>query len=706
MDEHSLDPGGEISCSMTAVLVNLVRASGGQSAVDALLKESGCSQEASYLETVGNWIAADQAVALLEAGVRITGDPTFAERVGQGAVRQHAGSPVATVLRSLGSPEMVLAQITQTAAKFSTITEMDATEAGPGRVVVHARARPGQRRHRQLCDWARGLLSTPPELFGLGSARVHETECQARGGTQCIYEVTWDAARAEQARDPEQRVTALEIQLSAMAERLQSAYATAGDLISTDDVHTVLDRIVERAAREVRAPEYMLAIRPGPLGELQVYSRGIDGVEARELAEMALDPDQLLPDSLICVEVTSSRRDYGRLIARQPQGTDFFPQERLVLSLYAKHAAAVLDMTVALHEASRRHEQVSALLSLAHALAHAGTTQEISRRLAEALPSVVDCDRAAVWLWDERREVLCSAHTWGFPAAEAELHRQTEVDAQATPILERVLTSDEPLFLTADSEDAFMRSILRDLGAAAVVLAPIIHRTEFLGILTVSVVDHRERLRQVPELRERLTGVAALASPAIKNGRLVDELAFKASHDALTGVLNRIGFGQLFEHAVTEARDHEEVIGLLFVDLDGFKDINDVHGHDAGDELLRQVAGRLAELIRGSDVVARLGGDEFAVILTDVASVDEVEMIARRVRAAFAEPFHLTPSSPPIFIGASVGAAVWPDEGHTAEALVRYADAAMYRDKTRGRQSTDVEAPDDEPQAERRDARP
>ena len=124
-------------------------------------------------------------------------------------------------------------------------------------------------------------------------------------------------------------------------------------------------------------------------------------------------------------------------------------------------------------------------------------------------------------------------------------------------------------------------------------------------------------------------------------------------------------------------------MGLLFVDLDGFKEINDAHGHDAGDELLRQVAERLAEVVRGGDTVARLGGDEFAVILGDVASVAEVHAVADRVRAAFAAPFRITEAGPAIPIGASVGTAMWPDEGQTAESLLRYADLAMYRDKAR-----------------------
>ncbi len=670
---------------MTAVLVQLLRTGAGAAAVDAVLAQSACPHDVQYLETVGNWIDVELAMALLEAAVRVTGDPTFAQRVGEGAVRRHAGSPVATLLRSLGSPEAVLAQITRTASKFSTVTDMDATEVGPGRAIVRAVTRPPHRRHLLHCEWARGLLSTPPELFGLGPARVHESRCQARGDPECLYHVTWDAQQAEQARDPEQRVTALEAQLKAMSERLESAYATAADLVSPDEVATVLERIVERAAREVRAPQYVLAIRPEPLGELGVFARGIEPDEAAEIAAAALDPERALEDSLICVEVTSSRRDYGRLIARQPQGADFFAQERLALSRYAKHAAAVLDMAVALHESARRHANVSALLSLAAALAHAGTTEEIARRLAEAMPRVIDCDRAAVWQWDERERTLRSGQTWGYLPAQAERHRAACLHLDSSPILTRLLATRDPQFLTVDAEDdPEVSGLLRELGSAATAIAPIVQRDEFLGVLTVSVVSEPERLRQAPELSEQLQGIASLAGPALQNGRLVDALAFQASHDALTGTLNRIGFGQVFDGAVAGARRSDGAIGLLFVDLDGFKEINDIHGHDVGDELLRHVAGRLSELVRGSDRVARLGGDEFALIFTDIDSLDELAAVAARVRAAFEVPFHLAPGSAPILVGASVGEAAWPDAGHTVEALVRYADAAMYRDKARG----------------------
>ena len=403
------DTGRHLCCTMTAVLLQLVRRTGGEASVAALLEQAGSKHEASYLESAENWISLDEACALLAAGVQVTGDPTFPRRVGEHTLKQHSGTQVATLLRSLGSLEAVLAAVAQTGAKVSTVTDMEAVEVGPGRAVVRAVMRQGFTRRPLHCEWAKGLLSGTPILFGLPLAHVEETECQAQGGAQCLYVVTWDAEQAAAAADPQQRVTALEAQLVAMSERLQSVYATASDLVSTEDLDTVLHRIVERAASTVRAPSHILAVRTHPDAELQVYSHGIDDAEARGVLERAsLQSGAPEDDSMLVVDVTSSRRDYGQLIACYPGVNQFFPQERQTLSLYAKHAAAVLDMAVALQESSLRHEQVSALLSLSHALAQAGTSVEVTERLAAAIPEVVDCDRTGVWLWDEGERSLVS----------------------------------------------------------------------------------------------------------------------------------------------------------------------------------------------------------------------------------------------------------------------------------------------------------
>jgi diguanylate cyclase (GGDEF)-like protein len=242
-----------------------------------------------------------------------------------------------------------------------------------------------------------------------------------------------------------------------------------------------------------------------------------------------------------------------------------------------------------------------------------------------------------------------------------------------------MLADPQPLFFDDTTDDPFVKGMLTSQELAALTVVPLVARRQFLGLIAVSVSERPERLRAGAELLEKLTGVAALAATGIQNGRLVDELGHKATHDGLTGVLNRAGFGQRIEAVLDWARSEGAHVGLLFVDLDRFKGVNDEHGHGAGDELLRQATARLAGIVRRGDAVARLGGDEFAVILADVSRAHEVMAAAERARRAFEEPFELAGTL--VSVSASVGHAIWPDGGATAEALIRQADAAMYREK-------------------------
>jgi diguanylate cyclase (GGDEF)-like protein len=680
---HPHDDDRHISCSMTSVLLRLIRSEGGEDAVAELLCRAASPHDAAHLENVDNWISHEEACALLEASVTISGDATFARRVGQEAVGQHAGKGVATLLRSLGSVQAVLQAVAQTAAKLSTATEMDALEVAPGRAVIKAAARQGFNRVAVNCDWTTGLLAGTPLLFGLPCANVHERECQARGGTACVYTVTWDAEQAAVAADPQQRVTALEGQLTAMSERLHSVYAIASDLVSTEDVDTVLHRIVERASDAVRAPCHVLAVRPHASAELQVYSRGTGALEAQALALATLAGEAPASGSALVVDVASSRRTYGQLIAHYPGQVEFLSQDREILGLYAKHAAAVLDMALALEESAHRHEQVSALLELSHALAKAGTSADVAGRLAAAAPEVIDCDRMAVWLWNEDDGCLRPTASWEPTDEKASLLSDVTIAPADTPHLQSMLVEPQPHFFEADTDDLFVRQLMRTLEVVALSVVPIIARDAFVGILTASVTERPERLRPDSELLQRLTGVAALAAPAIQNGQLVDQLRYKASHDGLTGLLNRVGFKHLVDAALDRVSADEGHLGLLFVDLNEFKRVNDVYGHEAGDELICQAAARLGSVCRGEDDVARLGGDEFAIVLADVDRVEQVRAAERRVREAFTEPFVIGELT--LSVGASVGGGLWPQDGDTVSALVRHADAAMYLDKANSR---------------------
>jgi diguanylate cyclase (GGDEF)-like protein len=678
------DADRQLACTMTSVLLRLVRAVGGEAAVRSLLEHAKSRREASYLENVDNWISLDEACALLEAGALVTGEPTFARRVGESTLRQHAGTQVATLLRSLGSVEAIFKVVALSAAKVSTVTDLDTVEVAPGHAVITAVARPGFTRRPLHCEWTAGMLAGTPILFGLPLARVQETECQAQGDARCSYTVTWDADLAATAADPQQRVTALEAQMVAMSERLQSAYATASDLVSTEDIDTVLQRIVERAANAVRAPSHVLAVQSERDAGLRVYRHGIERREAWTLAQAVLEQHEPSGETL-AVEVASSRRHYGQLIAHYPGTVRFFPQDREMLGLYAKHAAAVLDMAMALQESAQRHDQVSSLLSLSHALAQAGTSEEVAERLAAAVPEVVDCDRLGVWLWDQRDEQLKCVAVWSHEPEHGSFLRGVTISPDDTPHLSRMATEPLPLFFDEATDDPLIGGLMATIDASVLTVVPIVARGAFLGAFSVSVTERPERLRSDGDLMERLTGVAALAATALQNGQLVDTLRHGANHDGLTGVLNRIGFAQRIDSLLHSAGNDQAQVGLLFVDLDEFKQINDRHGHEAGDQLIRQAAERLSASARDEDAVARLGGDEFAVILTDIRQDDQVRAAEVRVRAAFAEPFML--GEIPVLLGASVGGGVWPEHGDTANELVKHADAAMYRDKTRRRRS-------------------
>jgi diguanylate cyclase (GGDEF)-like protein len=687
LESAQADAERQLCCTMTSVLVGLVRDDGGEPAVSALLQRAGAKHDAPYLENIDNWISLDEACALLAAGALETGDPAFARHVGQATLKQHAGTQAATLLRSLGSVEAILQAVAQSAAKVSTVSEMEAVEVHPGHAVIRAMARGGITRRPVHCEWTAGLLSSTPILFGLPLASAVETECQARGDAHCSYTLSWDAERAAAAADPQQRVTALEGQMEAMSERLQSAYATASDLVSTEDLGAVLQRIVERAANVVRAPSHVLAVHTEPGTDPQVYSHGIDRRGALELARNALAHGVSAGDTTLAVEVTSSRRHYGQLIAHYPGAVEFFPQDREMLSLYAKHAAAVLDTAMALQESAQRHNQVNLLLSLSEALAQTGTSEEVAKRLAEAIPEVVDCDRMGVWLWDDGEEHLTSLSVWGREPEQAAYLLGLTISPKDTPALAHMAADPQPVFVDAATDDPFLRQLMATLGGVVLAVIPIVARGMFLGALSVAVTDRPERLRPDGELIERLTGVAALAAPAIQNARLVDELHHNASHDGLTGLLNLVGFRRHIDRALQNIGEggHEHV-GLLFIDLNDFKLVNDTFGHEGGDDLLRQTATRLRAIGRDDDCVARLGGDEFAIVLANVDRDEQVRAAERRVRRAFSEPFRLGDFS--ASIGASIGGVVWPEGGRTVNELVRRADAAMYEDKAEHRRTS------------------
>lgn len=161
------------------------------------------------------------------------------------------------------------------------------------------------------------------------------------------------------------------------------------------------------------------------------------------------------------------------------------------------------------------------------------------------------------------------------------------------------------------------------------------------------------------------------------------QITHLAYHDALTGLPNRRLLLDRLQQNTSAAQRQSGRFALLFMDLDGFKRVNDTLGHDSGDELLQQVAQRLKELLRQSDTVARLGGDEFVIGLTTTETLQDAIEVTDKVVTAIRQPFSLSKGT--AHIGASVGISLYPDHSADAESLIMCADKALYRAKQQGK---------------------
>lgn len=189
------------------------------------------------------------------------------------------------------------------------------------------------------------------------------------------------------------------------------------------------------------------------------------------------------------------------------------------------------------------------------------------------------------------------------------------------------------------------------------------------------MIDHLETL--VDERTEELR-------LEISERRKAEQLVrYQANYDALTDLPNRNLFFQNLPDTVQAMSERGEKMALMFIDLDGFKDVNDLLGHDAGDLLLKDTAGRLTASVRPRDVVARLGGDEFTVILPEIQEPEDAALIARRVLDVLRRPYELAGRE--AYISGSIGIALYPDDAQDADGLIKAADAAMYVAKDQGK---------------------
>lgn len=213
-------------------------------------------------------------------------------------------------------------------------------------------------------------------------------------------------------------------------------------------------------------------------------------------------------------------------------------------------------------------------------------------------------------------------------------------------------------------------------------------REETVGELRLGTVSGANpwvqvSFRRTLNARGEVTGCAGLVFDISAKKASDARIHYLATHDVLTGLPNRAAFNQHLEAGLERARRSGKQMALLFIDLDGFKQVNDTLGHAVGDEVLKETAARLRGVLRRADVVARLAGDEFVVILEALDSEEALASVVRKVLQALNKPYFENPDSPQP--GASIGVAMYPRHGEDAESLLKHADSAMYRAKAQGK---------------------
>ena len=634
-------------------------------AVEALAQRAGETRSVEDLKDIGSWTTFDQFRLLLQEAARTLGleflvNGTFLSS------ESVINFDMAETIQAFDSPGAVLRGGEGT-NPLMPMRRYEMTEIGQTEWTIREWFIDGFAPYPEFCAFFAGQYARIPMYLGLAAAEVVEEQCQCRGDDACVFRLRWEEVDEGASRDKYH-----EMHSQLLEARLEQLKRMITDLASNERYEDVLHGIVGSARRAILASAAVMALDARAGSPRRIYSDGVADGEAESLAGDLL-AGGVGREGVIAVEVVSARRRYG-VLAIDERGGIFASQAQSTLQTYAELAAAALDAADAMEDARHQANTARVLLDLSTSLAEIVSTAEMAAKVAGAVPDVIDCDRVAVFLDDADWQGEGSGEfhlvaSLGYPDdAVATLRARTYLESHADTV----------------SEHGIERSLLSEFGSAAAVAAPITSSGVVIGHIVVGVTTDPERLAVTARLAERLKGLAAQASIAISNARLVDQIRFQALHDPLTGLPNRGLILDRTEQMLARARRTNEATAVLFIDLDGFKGVNDTLGHAAGDRLLCAVTARLALAMRESDSVGRLGGDEF-IVLVDGATMDAgPELVAERLLAVIRAPFELEglPNGP-LTLTASIGIAAGLRSSATE--LLRDADIALYEAKTAGK---------------------
>ncbi len=291
------------------------------------------------------------------------------------------------------------------------------------------------------------------------------------------------------------------------------------------------------------------------------------------------------------------------------------------------------------------------------------------------IPKLSVENRGAIFLWDETAGKLTLVAQSGFSVDR--VRTCSSIDSGHC-LCGRVVARGEPVLMS--KADAARLGEGECTAGTTLYGTPIHSKGAILGVILLAV---GARYVRDPEEEAFMTTIGVTLASLIDRRRAEEKIRHLARHDALTGLPNRRTFEERLEHELAQARRERSHVAILFLDLDGFKAVNDTRGHDIGDRVLVEVAERIRGCLRTVDMVARFGGDEFAVILHAVTNQEDAGHVAGKIIDLIARAFLIDGRA--CHLGVSIGIALFPDHGGDSRTLMKNADGAMYDAKRGGR---------------------
>ena len=315
----------------------------------------------------------------------------------------------------------------------------------------------------------------------------------------------------------------------------------------------------------------------------------------------------------------------------------------------------------------------------------ASNFDEKVRDLLKTSGAFTNSDRAYVGMFSEEHDEFYYTYEWLAGVNFPPVKKTGRIPQSAFPWCVNQLVNNQLVYLESidklPGEAKCEKEKLREYQISALILIPIRSCEKTIGFLGFDQIQKNKYWRMDdPELLRVLANILADAIGKIENEK---EMHRRAYYDGLTGLPNRVLFHERLEKCLEAAKASGDSLGVIFLDIDGFKEVNDTMGHDWGDHLLNRIGKRLSDSLRKCDSVARFGGDEFLILVSPLTHEKELVDVANTVMSVFHQPVSLGEQE--FYISGSGGIAVFPEDGKTAQSLIKHADLAMYDAKKNGK---------------------